>query len=131
MKIDVKDEDLSDQGRPLDGYPDISYQTNDSCLKTTWVLANNHNRTYTDITDDIQQSITDYVSGVINNQQTQLTNTFQQISNTTSVSSAPGLSSILENRSLKDLFTNGGVNLNLNTNFINGVTANASQKIDQ
>jgi hypothetical protein len=134
-KINVQDEDLSDQGKPLDTYPDIAIQTSDSCLKTRWILRNNHQasqgyKKYIDVIDDIQQAIDDIVSGAKNDQQTQINSTFQQINNATDVSSTPGLSSFMENRSLKDLFTNGGVNLNLNTNFIDSATAGVSKKID-
>jgi hypothetical protein len=127
-QISVQDEDLSAQGKPLDTYADIAIQTNDPCLKTRWILRNNHQasenyKKYIDVTDDLQQSITDYVSGTIANQQTQMTDTFQDISNTTDVASTPGLSSIMENFSLRDLFTNGGVSIGLNTNFIDNATA--------
>jgi hypothetical protein len=60
-----------------------------------------------------------------------MTDSFQQISDTTDVSSTPGLSSILENRSIRNMFTNGGANINLNMNFIDSMTAGVSKKIDE
>jgi hypothetical protein len=73
-KISVQDEDLYDQGKPLDTYPDIAISTSDPCLKTRLVLWNNHQsnqnyKKYIDVTDNIQDTITDYVSGMINTQQ--------------------------------------------------------------
>jgi len=136
--ISVQDEDLSDQGKPLDGYPDIAIQTSDPCIKTRRVERNTHQssqqfKAHQEVTDDIQQTANDYISGATADEQTQMNTTLQNISTTqpSNIQSLPGMSSLLENRSLKDLFTNGGMNINLNTNFIDQATAGVSKKIDE
>ena len=136
-KIKVQDEDLSELGKPKDGIPDIVVQTNDPCLKTQWISWNTKNpnsgyKEHQDITQDLDQEMNNYMSGAFTKQESDLGAAFTQLNSTTaqSLSTLPGMSTILENWDWKDLFTNGGLSMNLNTNFIDQSMAGVSKILD-
>lgn len=139
-KIKIQDKDLSDVDihKTSDWYPDIIIQTNDPCIKSQRISWNSksHNKwykEYVDVIKDLDTKADDYASWARTTQEDQLDSAFQQVDATTaqSIATLPGVSDILESRNIQDLFTNGWLNLNLDMNFIDEITAGISKKLDE
>ena len=118
--IDVKDEDAG--GKTKDGYPDIIIQSTDSCLKSRKILFNRrdaqyNNKTYEEYTDNVQNTMDDYLSGATAQQNKTINDNIQQTqaAAATNIDTIPGLSSMVEKRTLSDFLSMGGGNVTINT----------------
>ena len=105
--IQVEDKDNGTTVK--DGYPDISIQSTDACLKDRKILFNKKEssrsfKTYEEKTENIQSTINAYLSGAGQNQTNSISSTLQQ-SQTQDLNNIPGMSSIIEQRSLGDLLS--------------------------
>lgn len=139
ISIEIKDQDLLQEKKYKDTYPDIAINMTDACQKNRWIFFNNkigNNKTYTDIYDDIQTELNDYNSGAQAGQETAVNNIVDQlanIDNLESLSTLPGMEN-LEKRSAKNLLNSliseDGLSLNLDMSFIDDATAGVSKKLD-
>ena len=89
----IQVEDTDGPTNIKDGYPDISIQSTDSCLKNRKIIFNKKEsakgfKTYEEKTDNIQDTIDTYLSGANQSQAANITSTLQQ-SQTQDLNSIP------------------------------------------